>query len=110
MNILNWLVEYWFVIVVFVCVLFVLIVHIVKFLIMEPNKKLSFIKDTIFSLVLMAEKELGSKTGEAKLKLVITTFYKKYPFARFILPENKLIEVIEESVVEMKNILKKNFI
>ncbi len=110
MNILNWLIENWFVIVVFVCVLFVLLVHIIKLFIMEPEKRLSFIKDTIFSLVLMAEKELGSKTGEMKLKLVITTFYKKYPFIRLILSENKLIDVIEESVVEMKNILKKNSI
>jgi len=106
MNILNWLIENWFLIVIFLCFFGKSIINTINFLLMEPNKRLLFIRENILNLVLIAEKELGSKTGEMKLKLVITTFYKKYPFARLIFPENKLIELIEESVVEMKNILK----
>ncbi len=110
MNILNWLIENWFLIVIFLCFFGKSIINTINFLLMEPNKRLLFIRENILNLVLKAEEQLGSKTGELKLKLVINSFYKKYPIAKLIISETKLIEVIEESVTEMKNTLKKNSI
>lgn len=110
MNILNWLIENWFLIVIFLCFFGKSIINTINFLLMEPNKRLLLIRENILNLVLKAEEQLGSKTGELKLKLVISSFYKKYPIARFIISETKLRNIIEESVTEMKNILKKNSI
>ncbi len=110
MNILNWLIENWFLIVIFLCFFGKSIINTINFLLMEPNKRLLFIRENILNLVLKAEEQLGSKTGELKLKLVINLFYKKYPIARLIISETKLIEMIEESVTEMKNTLKENSI
>lgn len=105
MSILYWLFDNWFLIVVFLCVLFTFISHLNQVLLLSPKQRQELIRNTILDLVLEAEKQLGSKTGEAKLQLVINNFYKKYPIAKLAIKEDSLITFIEESVQKMKETL-----
>lgn len=105
MVVLYWIFDNWFILIVFLCVLYATILHINQFLILSPKQRKEVMKDTILDLVLEAEKQLGSKTGEMKLQLVIKSFYKKYPIAKFLIKEDRLIAFIEDSVQKMKETL-----
>lgn len=56
-------------------------------------------------LVTVAEEEWGSKTGQIKFAEVISTIKKTYPIISLFIREEKLEQIIEDSLVEMKNIL-----
>lgn len=56
-------------------------------------------------LVTVAEEEWGSKTGQIKFAEVISTIKKTYPIISLFIREEKLEQIIEDSLAEMKNIL-----
>lgn len=58
-------------------------------------------------LVAVAEEEWGSKTGKIKFAKVITTLKKTYPIISLFIRENKLEELIEKALVDLKVILGK---
>jgi len=64
------------------------------------------VKKIILSLVIQAEKTLGSKTGELKYAMVIERFYSTLPFIIKVLFTKKEIDnFIEEAVQFLKDYL-----
>ncbi|HHV97031.1 MAG TPA: hypothetical protein GXX37_11265 [Clostridiaceae bacterium] len=67
------------------------------------------IKQILFYLVIKAEKELGSGTGELKYAAVTTWLYERLPTIGKILFSTKQIDaLIEEAVAKMKQYLSEN--
>ena len=63
----------------------------------------------IYSLVIEAEKDLGSKTGQLKKKQVISKVYKQLPVCiRFVVNEATVERFINEAVHFMKEALEQN--
>lgn len=90
-------------------ILYITAICIKIFLLMPTSIKRKIIKEFIYSLVLEAEKIFGSKTGEIKFSFVIRTFYTQCPIdLRRFVPEQMIIDWIEESVIRMKNYFKDN--
>ena len=56
-------------------------------------------------LVSVAEEEWGSKTGQIKFAEVISSIKKTYPIISLFIREEKLEQIIEDSLIEMKRIL-----
>jgi len=66
--------------------------------------KKALVKDIIYSLVVKAEKELGSTTGCAKYSQVITALYEKLPLIlRLFYSKTELNKYIEDSVTWLKS-------
>lgn len=86
--------------------LLIVVVALVLAIIYKSGKK-ELVKDIIYSLVVKAEKELGSKTGGAKYSLVIANLYEKLPLIlRLFFSKTELNKYIEDSVTWLKNKLK----
>ena len=87
-------------------VLLVVVVAGVLSVLYKRGKK-ALVKDIIYSLVVKAEKELGSTTGSAKYSQVISCLYEKLPLIlRLFYSKTELNKYIEDSVTWLKAKLK----
>lgn len=87
------------VLIVFFCIL-------VSYLASRPN---GIVAKIIYGLVIEAEKDLGSKTGQLKKKQVISKVYRQLPvFLRFVVNEATVSRMIDEAVHFMKEALEQN--
>lgn len=73
---------------------------------------LAILKEQMLSYVSAAEKEFGSGTGRLKRSEVIKKIYKDYPVLNKVINQEKLIKTLDdyinESLVELKNLLQDN--
>lgn len=70
--------------------------------------KTDTVKKIVLSLVVQAEKTLGSGTGELKYAYVIDKLYDKIPkIVSFLYTKKEIDNMIEESVIKLKEILSK---
>lgn len=78
-------------------------------LILYKRGKKELVQKIILSLVVQAEKTLGSGTGELKYAMVVNLLYDKLPsILRFLFTKKEIDIFIEESVNKLKDILSKN--
>lgn len=86
--------------------LLVIIVVAILGVLYKRGKK-DLVKEIIYTLVVKAEKELGSATGSAKYSQVVATLYEKLPFIlRLFFTKSELNRYIEDAVTWLKNRLK----
>jgi len=86
--------------------LLIIFIALVLAILYKRGKK-DLVKDIIYSLVVKAEKELGSTTGSAKYSQVISELYEKLPFIlRLFFTKTELNKYIEDSVKWLKIKLK----
>lgn len=79
---------------------------LVSYLASRPN---GIVAKIIYGLVIEAEKDLGSKTGQLKKKQVISKVYSQLPvFIRFVVNEATVSRMIDEAVHFMKKSLEQN--
>ena len=79
---------------------------LISYLASRPN---GIVAKLIYGLVIEAEKDLGSKTGQLKKKQVISKVYSQLPvFVRFVVNEATVSRMIDEAVHFMKESLEQN--
>ena len=79
---------------------------LISYLASRPN---GIVAKLIYGLVIEAEKDLGSKTGQLKKKQVISKVYQQLPvFIRFVVNEATVSRLIDEAVHFMKESLEHN--
>ena len=92
--------------IVLALVFFLLFGILVSYLASRPN---GIVAKIIYGLVIEAEKDLGSKTGQLKKKQVISKVYRQLPvLIRFVVNEATVSRMIDEAVHFMKESLEKN--
>lgn len=91
-----------------VSILVVLLI-VIGLLFMYKRGKKDFVRQVVLSLVVQAEKALGSGTGELKYAMVVENVYKVLPLILTILISKKELDnLIENSVQYLKNYLEKD--
>ena len=79
---------------------------LLSYLASKPN---GIVAKLVYGLVIAAEKDLGSKTGQLKKKQVISKVYKQLPVCiRFVVNEATVERFINEAVHFMKEALEQN--
>ena len=79
---------------------------LLSYLASRPN---GIVAKIVYGLVIEAEKDLGSKTGQLKKKQVISKVYSQLPvFLRFVVNEATVSRMIDEAVHFMKVSLEQN--
>ena len=79
---------------------------LLSYLASKPN---GIVAKLVYGLVIEAEKDLGSKTGQLKKKQVISKVYKQLPVCiRFVVNEATVERFINEAVHFMKEALEQN--
>ena len=76
---MDWLIENWYLIVCGVAVIAVVIGGGYYFFNLPTKDQIAKIKEWLKYAVTMAEKELGGKTGQLKLRMVYDMFMSKFP-------------------------------
>ena len=99
MNWLQWIAENWFVIVVVCLFLLGIIIAIM-------NKQQA--KEWLKWCVTKAEQELGSGTGQIKLRQVYDMFIERYPmFSKFV-PFSVFSKWVDDALIFLRDQLEKN--
>lgn len=98
---------YWHWLDIVLAIVFILFFGIlISYLASRPN---GIVAKIIYGLVIEAEKDLGSKTGQLKKKQVISKVYSQLPvFIRFVVNEATVSRMIDEAVHFMKESLEQN--
>ena len=84
----------------------VTIIFVVSLLLLYKNNKKDIVKQILLSLVVQAEKALGSGTGELKYAWVVDNFYDKIPgIIKLLFTKKEIDTMIEDGVQRLKDIL-----
>lgn len=83
-----------------------LIIVIVGLLYLYKRGKKEFVRQAVLSLVIQAEKALGSGTGELKYAMVVENIYKMLPpILTLLISKKELDRLIEDAVEYLKEYL-----
>lgn len=89
-------------------IIVVVLVLLVLFILLKLGKK-EAVKKIVLALVVQAEKNLGSGTGELKYASVVEGLYNKLPFIiTFLFSKKEVNDFIEDAVIKLKDILSKD--
>lgn len=85
LHFLELITNYWYVIVGLIAIVALVIARVKGFIKLPTDKQIERVKEWLKYAVTEAEKELGSGTGQAKLRLVFDMFIQRFPiFSKFI--------------------------
>lgn len=77
--------NYWYVIVGLIAIIALVVARVKGFIKLPTDKQIERVKEWLKYAVTEAEKELGTGTGQAKLRLVFDMFIQRFPiFSKFI--------------------------
>ena len=96
------------IIVVLVIVAIVLVCGIIWFVKLPKDKKIANIKEWLKFAVVDAEKELGSGTGQLKLRMVYNMAVKQFPFIVQLIPFDTFSKWVDEALDWMRGQLAEN--
>ena len=77
---MEWLINNWYLIVAAIAVIIAIVVAVKKFLGLPTEQQLENLKEWLKWAVTQAEKELGSGTGQLKLRMVYDMAVEKFPW------------------------------
>lgn len=104
MNIL----QYWPVFVAFLCGMAVTIIFAIQFSKEPTDKKIQMVKEWLLYAVIQAEKDLGSGTGQIKLRYVWDMFLKTFPALASVVSFEMFSALVDEALEQMRHLLATN--
>ena len=105
---MEFVMNYWYVIVGIIAVLIVAGFAIYKFAGLPTKSQVAKIKEWLLFAVTKAEHELGEKTGQLKLRTVYDLFVSKFPTTAKLVSFETFSGWVDEALVEMKKMLENN--
>lgn len=105
---MTWLLENWFVILGILAILVAAGIAVYKFAGLPTAEQILKIKKMLLYWVTLAEKELGSGTGELKLRYVYELFIAKFTFTAKLVSFESFSLWVDEALDEMKKLLESN--
>ena len=106
MEIMQFLSENWYIILAALAAVAVIVYLVYKFFKLPSGTQIAKVKEWLLFAVAEAEKELGSGTGQLKLRYVYDMFVAKFPFlVKFVSFElfSKLVDEVLERFKKMFN-------
>lgn len=105
---MEWLVSNWYLIIAAMALIGGIGLAIKKFTSMPTAQQIESIKEWLLYAVVAAEKELGSGTGQIKLRYVYDMFVAKFGWLAKIIPFPTFSAFVDEALDKMKNMLEDN--
>lgn len=104
----EFIVNYWFVILIALAVVVVLGYIIYVFVKMPKTSQIAKVKEWLLFAVMEAEKELGGGTGQLKLRYVYDMFIVKFPWLVKVVSFESFSGLVDEVLEKFKAILDTN--
>ena len=105
---MEFLVDYWFIIVMLLALVGFLGVTIWRFVKLPREEQIEAVKEWLLMAVTEAERELGGGTGQLKLRYVYDLFVVRFPWLAKTITFNWFSELVDEALVGMKDMLQTN--
>ena len=104
----EFLIAYWWLLIIAVAVLAVAGYAIYVFVKMPSNSQITKVKEWLLWAVTEAERELGSGTGQLKLRYVYDLFIDKFKFSSMFITFSQFSLLVDGALIVMKVILTDN--
>lgn len=108
MAFFNWITEYWSVLVGVAVILYIAGFAIVKFAGLPTKEQVARIKEWLKYAVTCAEQDLGSGTGQLKLRTVYDMFLTKFPVTGKFVSFEMFSAWVDDALVWMRQQLEQN--
>lgn len=105
---MNWLVENWFLLLAAFAIVIVAVTVAYKFFCLPTEKQKEKISKWLIYAVVMAEKELGEKTGALKLGLVYDWFLQSFPWLARLITFEEFSKMVDDALTTMRKMLESN--
>ena len=104
----EFLIAYWWLLIVVVAVLAVAGYAVYVFVKMPSNSQITKVKEWLLWAVTEAERELGSGTGQLKLRYVYDMFIVKFPAIAKVISFEAFSLMVDEVLEKFRDLLDKN--
>ena len=105
---MEWLINNWYLIVAAIAVVTAIVVAVKKFLGLPTEQQLDNLKEWLKWAVTQAEKELGSGTGQLKLRMVYDMAVEKFPWLLKVVPFEEFSMWVDEALIWLNKQLESN--
>lgn len=97
-----------FIVIASIAIIGLAIGAIYEFIILSRDKQIEKVKEWLLLAVIQAEKELGSKTGQVKLRYVYDLFITKFKFISSIISFTQFSNLVDQSLDTMRDMIANN--
>ena len=108
MTVLSFIATYWYLIVAAIAIIALVSIKVYVFLKTPGKEQLNKIQEWLVWAVAQAEKELGSGTGQMKIKYVYDLFITKFPAVAIFVPYATFSNMVEKALDEFKEMISSN--
>ena len=100
--------EYWYLVIAIIAIISMASITIYNWFKMPDNEQIEQVKQWLLYAVAKAEKELGSGTGQIKLRYVYNMFITKFPAIALFLTFEEFSNLVDEALQELQELIDKN--
>lgn len=105
---MDWIINNWYLVIGIVTLLIAVGFIVYKFFNLSTDKQIACIKEWLKYAVAIAEKELGSGTGQLKLRYVYNMFVEKFTSVSKIIPFKTFSTWVDEALIWLEKQLSTN--
>lgn len=105
---MNFIMANWWLIIVVIALIAIVCYAIHVFMKMPTNAQLASVKEWLLYAVAQAEKELGSGTGQLKLRYVYDMFILRFSSIAKVISFEAFSKLVDEALYIFRNMLKDN--
>jgi len=105
---MKFIAENWYILLIGIAAVAVIVYLIVKFFKLPRESQITKIKEWLLYAVTEAERELGSGTGQLKLRYVYDMFVTKFPYLVKFVSFEYFSFLVDEVLVKFKELFKNN--
>ena len=102
------IVDNWFLIIALIAILGITIYAIIKYFNLPTKEQIQKVKEWLVFACMEAEKELGGKTGQLKLRMVYDMFLEKFEWLAKVITFEQFSKMVDESLIRFKKMLESN--
>ena len=107
-EIIEFVQNYWYIVIGFAAVIAVVSINIWEWCKLPNNEQIEQVRQWLIYAVAKAEKELGSGTGQIKLRYVYNLFVTKFPAIAFVISFETFSEMVDDALKEVEKLIENN--
>lgn len=105
---MDFIISYWYVLAAIAVLVVCGGVVIYRFIALPSEAQLGKVREWLLWAVTQAETELGSGTGQLKLRKVYDMFVQRFSWIAKLISFERFSDMVDDALVEMRNMLEQN--